>query len=163
MEAWRAAWQHRTPRERGTLSIGAIVLALLLGYVFAWEPLRTERERLHRTVPSLRLQWERFATDAAEARRLKRDRIENPRPESMREALEAASARMGLRLGSMVDAGPESITVSVGPLPYESFVRWVGELAAHDGVAVRAVQFEATDVPGTVMVSSLLLHRAERR
>jgi general secretion pathway protein M len=162
MDSLRAMWYARTPRERLALTIAGIVVALFLLYTFVWEPVRAERARLRDSLPQLRAQAARFSADAAEASRLRASARERPQSVSGPAAVEAVADQVGVRgsIGSVTEVTGGRLQVVLEPLPYEAFVRWIGELARSAGLAVESVQLRPGPKPGLVLVESLVFKGA---
>ena len=159
MDALRAAWQARSPRERAALVFGGVLVATLLLYGFAWEPLRAEHKRLRESLPHLRVQSAQFAADAAEAGRLRRTGQSISRTENPRASVEAAADQSGVRprIRLVTEVAGGRLQVAVEPLPYEGFIRWIGALASGAGITVESVQLRLGPTPGTVLVDTLVL------
>lgn len=159
MDALRAVWQVRTPRERTALALGGLVVAALLLYGFAWEPLRAEHKRLCEFLPQLRAQSMQFSADAAEAGRLRGIAQTASRSESPRAALEATAVAAGVRprIRSITEAAGGRLQVAVEPVAYEALIRWIGALASGAGITVESVQLRPGPTPGTVLVETLVL------
>ncbi len=52
MNALRAAWKARSPRERTVMGFGAAILSVALLYAFVWEPARGAQKRLREYLPN---------------------------------------------------------------------------------------------------------------
>jgi type II secretory pathway component PulM len=159
MDALRAVWHVRTPRERTALACGSVVVAALLLYGFAWEPLRAEHKRLREFLPQLRAQSLQFAADAAEAGRLRGVAQTASRSESPRAAVEATAVEAGVRprIRSIAEVAGGRLQVAVEPVPYEALIRWIGALSSSAGITVESVQLRPGPTPGTVLVETLVL------
>jgi general secretion pathway protein M len=159
MESLRAAWEARTPRDRSALAFGAVALVALLLYGFVWEPWRMQQAQLREQLPRLRAQAAQFATDAAEAARLR----ERARPaavgEQARAAIESSAVEAGVRpqVKSISEAAGGRFRVTLEPVAYDAFIRWIGALAAGAGIAIESLQLRAGATPGMVAVDALVL------
>ncbi|GAB3258320.1 type II secretion system protein GspM [Chitinimonas naiadis] len=56
-------WKQRNARERAILTAGAVFLLLALIYALMIDPINTERNRLSRSLPTLRTEVARFERD----------------------------------------------------------------------------------------------------
>jgi general secretion pathway protein M len=162
MDSLRTMWHARTPRERFALTVAGVVIAVFLLYSFVWEPVRAERSRLRESLPQLRAQAARFATDAAEVTRLRASTRGQPQSAGGPAAVEAAADQIGVRasITSITEAPGGRLQVALEPLPYEALVRWIGELARSAGLAVESVQLRPGPKPGLVVVESLVFKGA---
>ncbi|MGB8435536.1 MAG: type II secretion system protein M [Burkholderiales bacterium] len=163
MDSARTMWLARTPRERFALTVAAGVIAALLLYSFVWEPVRAERARLRESLPQLRAQAAQFASDAAEASRLRASARGQPPSVGGATAVEAAAEQIGVRanITSITEVSGGRLQVALEPVPYEALVRWIGELARSAGLAVESVQLRPSPKPGIVIVESLVFKGAE--
>lgn len=162
MDSLRTIWHARTPRERLALTVAGVVIAVFLLYSFVWEPVRAKRMRLLESLPQLRAQATQFATDAAEASRLRASTRGRPQSVGGPTAVEAAADQIGIRasITSITVAPGGRLQVALEPVPYDALVRWIGELARRAGLAVDSVQLRPGPKPGTVLVESLVFKGA---
>jgi general secretion pathway protein M len=164
MDFLRAAWEARTPRERSVLAAGAVVLAALLGYQFAWSPLMAERERLRSSIVTLRVQAAAFTEDASEAEQLRGSANSRERSGTPLQTLRALAERNGMRgrIKSIAESPDGRLQVALEPAPYEGVVRWLGEVARDGALSVESIEMKRTNTPGMVQVESLVF-KANRR
>lgn len=154
-------WQARNPRERMTLLIGGVLSLLLVLYLFVWDPITSDRERLLRDLPTLRARGAEFRRNADEAEafrtRLKSRATGQPLPAT----IEASSkqANLGAPLRSVQSLSDDRAQVSGNGIQFDALVRWIATLAANDGIAVDMVQASAAPEPGRVQLDSLILKR----
>jgi len=162
MEALRAYWNSREPRERLMLGAGGAIAAILLVYLVIWDPIATERARLARDLPALRTQVAEFRKAADEAEALRgRMRARTSATQPLPQAIQAASQRanLGAPLNQVQSLGADRAQVAASALPFEPFVRWLAQMAQVDGISVETVQATAGAEAGRVQVESLVLRR----
>lgn len=149
-------WRRIGARERRLIGIGLAVLLPATLYLYVWQPLTAERAALTRTNERLRVELAGLRADAAEAERL-RSLGAIGAGGSPRAAAESAASRFRLDGRMRVEAAPGSagITVNFENVPFDAWLRWVGELAAQ-GVNVAASRVEALPVAGQVRASATL-------
>lgn len=152
-------WFHtRSPRERQVLVGGAAVLAALLFYLVAWEPL-TDREReLAARVAQQREQLAWMRSAAAELRTM------TPRGSpgtedggSLLSVIDRSANDAGLAsaVRRLAPEGDGRVRVWLGDAPYRTTVRWLESLARR-GVVPLSVQMERGESAGQVEVRLLL-------
>ena len=159
MEALRELWNAREPRERRVIAagLGALLVAVLWAYV--WEPISTDRERLVATLPKLRAQAQQVATQGAEVERLRNAARSRGTPSAPDAAIGAAAKSLGLgeAIGTVTALGEGRLQVAVKPVAFDALVRFLGELAAAQGLAVESLVVRVAPEPGRVQVETLVL------
>jgi general secretion pathway protein M len=159
MDFLRTAWEARTARERGVLALGAIAVVLLLLYQYVWSPLVVERERLRNSIVPLRVHAAQFAHDASEAEQLRTAAHSRERDATPTQTLQALAERNDLRdrVKSVAESPDGRVQVTLEPVPYETVVRWLGDIAQSGSLAVESLEMKRTSTPGVVQVESLVL------
>ena len=152
--AW---WNGLQPRERRMLGVGAIVIALMLGWAFIWYPLTHSRIELEKRVARQRedLAWMR--QHLPEARELHaqgaRGRVERQGKSLL--ALADATARSSGLAGALKrvePAGGKSVRVSFEVADFDALMNWLDALARDYGV--QATDFSADKVEGLGLVNA---------
>jgi type II secretory pathway component PulM len=159
MEALRAAWHGRNPRERTAIAFGGVSVAVLLIYGFVWEPLRAEHIRLRAALPHLRAEAAQFNADAAEAGRLRKIGHVMQPGASPRASVETAAKQTGVgkSIKSVTEVSGGRLQIVMDPVSYELLIRWVGGLTSNAGIAVESMHLRPGPAPGTVFVDTLVL------
>ena len=70
LNTWAGFWEARTAREKGLLTWGGAVLAVVIIWSVLWAPAQEGRARLRESIPSLQRQLSQMTADANEARAL---------------------------------------------------------------------------------------------
>lgn len=154
-------FQARTPREQRILAGSAAVLAALLLYLLAWEPLTEREAQLASRVDQQRSQlaWMQAAT--AELRGLAPASSAGQGDDSSLLSLidrTASEAGLAASVKRLAPEGDHEVRVWLGNAPYIATVRWLENLARL-GIAPRTVQMERHETDGRVE-ARLLLGRA---
>jgi type II secretory pathway component PulM len=147
MEALRAAWLLRAPRERSILkalaaALGVLVLALI------WSSVQSERARLQKAVPLAQARLQRMQDDAAEVVRLRgQSSAPAAAPTSLADAVAASAHGRQLDL-AVTGEGADRIQVH-GSAAFDDAVAWLATVqqdfklrvatltATRNGAAVR--------------------------
>ena len=153
--------QTLSPRERAALLGGGAVLALVLFYVAAWEPLATRRAELAERVTQQRTQLAWMQAAAAEARTLlARGGPQQAAGGSLLSLIDrtAGEAGLGDAVRRLAPEGDDGVRVWLGEAPYAATVQWLESLARL-GISPLSVQMERHEASGRVE-ARLLLGRA---
>lgn len=149
-------WRDLGRRERGLILAGLGVLLPVALYLYLWQPLTTQRERLHDEVQRLRGDLASLRADAEEIARLRQQPQGSPGASA--EALaRAAAARQGIddRLGAVTASGNDRLMVEFAAVPFTPWLAWLGELGA-TGHGVVACDIELAAQPGELRVQVTL-------
>lgn len=153
-------WQARDARERVILGVGGSLVAVLLLYLLVWEPIQTDRQRLLRDLPKMRVQVEQFRRDAEEAEALRARARSRTATQSLPATVEASArqAQLGSGIKSVQAMGTDRAQVSGATVSFDNLVRWMATVAQSEGITVDALQASAGE-PGRVQIESLILKR----
>lgn len=151
-------WQERSPRERGVLVGGALVLAGILAWVGAWEPLEHKRAALRQQVSdnAAALAWLRTAVEAHEAGGTRAGD-----DASLLARVDTTARTFGVQsqLSSIEPDGAQRIRLQFADVPFDALARWLDALAKQ-GVTVDELSLQRG--PGAGRVHARLALRDER-
>jgi general secretion pathway protein M len=154
--------QTRSARERQLLAGGALLLAALLLYLLAWEPLAQREQALAERVAQQRSQLTWLAGAASEARTLtRRERVPEAQDgASLLSVIDrsAAQAGLGAALQRLAPEGDQGVRVWLDDASYAATLQWLDALGGH-GIHVVSVQMEGHATRGRI-TARLLLGRA---
>ena len=154
MRAW---WQRLQERERRMLGIGGVVVALLLGYAFAWYPLAHLRATLATRVARQHddLAWMRQHLSQAVDLKAQGVRSHADRQGKSLLALADVSARGAGLAGALKRVEPtggNSVRVSFEIADFDTLINWLDALGRDYGVQV--TDFSADKVEGLGLVNA---------
>lgn len=154
MRAW---WSNLADRERRIVGVGAIVVALMLGWALVWHPLALKRETLRETVENDRrdLAWVRVATADVDRLRTVGTHARRDRQGRSLLALADATARSGgleSALRRVEPTGPASVRVSVEGARFDVLIDWIEALTRDYGI--EAIDFSADRADGVGLVNA---------
>jgi general secretion pathway protein M len=150
----RAYWNELSPRDRRVLAIGAVVVAVLLGWAFVWHPLDRKRSELEQRV-ALERQSLAFVRGAAAT-------LAGERPGAGAGAARAGRSLLALADASARDAGLEaalrrvepvnarSVRVTLELARFDAMVLWIESLARDYAVRVSDLSADRADAVGLV-------------
>ena len=153
LDRFRAWWGTLAEREQRVLAAGAAILALVVLYLGAWEPLaQTQRDRV-RALEDARALATLLETLAVEVQR-------------SRGAGGAGTAGAGQSLLAVIDQsrrassvakqprlqvdGDNAVRVWLEDVPFDALLRWLGDLQTRYGVRVDTADIERESGPGLV-------------
>lgn len=151
-------WRARAPRERVVLAAGAALLALALGYAYAWLPMQRELVQLRETLPHLRAQAEQIQRDAEEVARLRARPAASQRGGSVTAVVEQRAAASGLRehIATLAAQDDGRVRVVLPRIGFDAWLAWIGELQAAHGVRVESARIESSGEAGMVRIEAVL-------
>ena len=162
MEAFKAYWAAREPRERMMLAGGIAAALILILYMLVWDPIQTSRARLAIEMPKLRAQAAQFRLDAEQAEAL-RGRIKSndsgkPLPSVIDTSAKAAGVRESIK--QIQSLSNDRTQINLANVSFESLVQWLAGLGATEGIAVETMNASAASQSGRVQVESLVVRSA---
>jgi len=154
MRAW---WSTLAVREQRMVAVGAIVVALLLGWALVWHPLALKRAELLDTVDAERRDLAYVRVAAAEVERLRAAGTHSRADRQGRSllALADATARAGGLEGALRRVEPvssSSVRVSFESARFDALVAWIENLTRDYGI--EATDFSADRADGVGLVNA---------
>ncbi len=154
MKQWFESLQ---PRERTTLSIGAVATVAILFYAFVWEPITTGRENLRTSIGQKQQMLSNLYRASAESA------VDGPAEtggQSLFVLIDQTAQTNGLS-GAVTRArpnGPNEINVTFTNASFDALVGWLIQLNQNDGILVDGASINNTRERGLVS-GQLLLRR----
>ena len=154
MSALRQRWEALAPREQRVLSLGALVLLGVLGYVLVWEPLALSREEWRTRVIAAEtdLSWMRAVAPQVQAQRSAQPLASGHDGRSLLARVDASAREAGL--GSVllrvepVAAG--QVRVQFERAGFDALMRWLETLSAQYGTRVTELSVQRSEGVGLV-------------
>jgi general secretion pathway protein M len=149
-----AYWMARTEQERRTLSIGAGVLLLALGYLILIAPALEGRAQLRAQLPQLRQQAAQMHALADEARSL----AAQPAPQvppMTRESLQQSLSARGINPSSLAMTG-EYAKLQVNNVSFANLMSWLDAQRRENRIQAQDASFTSLPVAGQVDASLTL-------
>jgi general secretion pathway protein M len=157
MQALRAFWSQRAPRERLALAAAAVVVLLALTYLLLIEPAATGIPRLERSLPQARTQAEQLDRLLAEAAALKaRPQTAVLPPAEARAAVERSLQAAGLKASRITPLAEGDLQLAFSGVPYAAWSTWLAGVEREAGARAGAVTARATGTPGAADIEVVL-------
>lgn len=155
LERPRLRWQALEPRERGLLGFGLALLLPVTLYLYVWQPMQEERQRLAIRADQLREELTVLRTRAEEVKRMRGAPV--AAAASLENAARQGAAQAGVadRLQGLTPQGADRLEVRFDAVPFDAWLRWLGQLSSQ-GVVLAACQVEALPTPGMARVRATL-------
>ncbi len=152
MRAW---WNALALREQQTLAIGAIIVALMLGWAIIWHPLAVKRAELREAVDAQRRDLAYVRVAAAEVERLRAAGTHSRADRQGRSllALADATARAGGLEGALrrvEPVGASSVRVSFEFARFDALIGWIENLTRDYGIETTDFSADRADGVGLV-------------
>jgi general secretion pathway protein M len=165
MKTW---WMNLADRERRVLQVGALLLALLAGYVLVWEPLQQSRQDWQRRAEAAdaSLHWMRAAAGQVLQRRGQAGAIAAPLDDgrSLLARIDGGAREAGLggALLRVEPIGPDQVRVQFQQAGFDALMGWMEGLALQHGVRVSELSVQRSQGVGQVD-ARMMLEQAPRR
>ncbi len=154
MKEW---WLGLQARERRTLMIGGVALAITLLYFGLWDPFQSNLKRMEQAVEknqALLLWMER---SAAEVKQLTRagSGAGNRRATSGRSLLAlvdqtAKRSRLGVALKRVEPEGKDAVRVWLEQASFDDMMSWLIQLERKNGITIETITVDRQEAPGRV-------------
>ncbi len=162
MDAFKAFWQERAPREKMVLVLLALVVALALVVLILVEPAATGISKLERALPQTRAQAAQLDALLSEVKSLKaRAQVATVSAQEARGAIEKSLAAAGLKAARIVPLSDGDIQLTFANVPYASWAVWLSATERELGARTTSVVANGNATPGNVDVE-LALRLARR-
>ena len=145
-------WSERPPRECLLLAGGALAVALVVLYLFLWQPGLAASRRLSATLPKLRAQVELMRKQQAEIAVLRKNAGTAAQPGDLKVLLQSSVARAPFQKSvQRIDApSAERATLMVSAAGFDEWLRWSLEAQRETGARLERCTITALPEPGMV-------------
>jgi len=128
----------RSPRERMALLAGGLVLLVLIGYGFLYQPLSQATASLTKRLPAERADLRLMRVQAAEIQRL-RTRMGDSGKGGVEQRVKSSAAALGIgeSITQLVALSDDQIQLSTQPLPTNTWIDWLTDLERQGLTVVR--------------------------
>ncbi len=136
-------WQHLPSRERAALLALAGFLALVLLYMFVWQPTVQRLERARSYYESQQVLYTYIQENAPRARGLAQTKTVLA-PEQLQGLVTTSAQQRGLNLERLDNDGSSGLLISLAKAPFEPLLLWLSELQSQ-GVRLSEVNFDKAE------------------
>ena len=153
MDAVKAFWNERAPREKTILALLGLVLGVTLIFLVLIEPAASGITRLERGLPQARSQAAQLDTLLAEVKSLKaKAQVATVSAQEARGAIEKSLAAAGLKATRIVPLSDGDIQLTFANVPYASFAGWLAATERELGARTTSVVANGNATLGNVDV-----------
>lgn len=152
-------WDSRASRERRAISLGAILVLPVLGYMLLWQPAHVAGAKLRAGVPALRAQAAHLHTQVAEVEMLRH----HPHPAvldatALKMAVEASAARHQMRgaISTLEAQEPDAVRITLASVSFEQWLRWLRGMEQEQHIRAESAGIAALPQAGMVKISATL-------
>jgi len=157
MDALRAFWSVRAPRERLALVLAAAVVVFAAVYLLLIEPAATGIPRLQKSLPAARTQAEQLDRLLAEVASLKaKPQPAVLAPADARSALEKSLEGAGLKASRIVSLAEGDLQITFADVPFAAWSTWLAGAERELGARASVVTARATSTPGAADIEMSL-------
>lgn len=153
MKAWWLGLNSREQRLIG--SLGGVVLIFIF-YSLVWQPLN---ENITNTEKKLKRQQEILVFVKQEVSRYKASGSSSQRPQaagSLASIVNKAASRSGIAITRIQPQG-QDLQVWIDNIAFNTLLQWLEQLSQQQGLMIKNIDLDATDVNGEVRVRRLQL------
>jgi general secretion pathway protein M len=156
LNTWAGFWEARTAREKGLLTWGGAVLALVIVWAVLWAPAQEGRARLRETIPSLQRQLSQMTAQANEARSLSAAaQGVAPTGGALRDALTASLNDHGLS-ATQVQVLGNAVQIQLKNASFPAWTQWLDDARKQFKVQVAEAHVTAQKPDGQVDLTASL-------
>jgi type II secretory pathway component PulM len=150
-------WTACTARQRAAIAAGIAALAGAVLYLLLWQPGLAAQQSLSATLPRLRAQLEDMRWQRQEVMAL-RKQLGASAPSGDLAALlraSAAQAPFAPAVERIENLSGSKVRMQAGPLPFDAWLAWIGNVQRELGIRVDATRISALDQPGMVRLEAI--------
>ncbi len=157
MKTLQQSWQKISPRERLTLSVGALGVVLILFYALAWQPWQDALQRLRAQVPAKQetLAW--MQRQAGTVKPLLARKQKNPRRDNtpLLTVVETTAKQANIHesIRRMSPGAENEVKIWLTDADFDKWIRWLETLRARDVAVSSANVNRAADNRVTIRVT----------
>ena len=149
-------WKACSARERAAVAAAVTFVAAAALYFLLWQPGMAARESLSETLPRLRAQLEdmRWQRDEVAALRKKVGTATPSGDLAVVLRASAAQAPFAPAVERIESLPGGKARMGAGPLPFDAWLAWIGNLQRELGIRIEACRVNALDQPGIVRLEA---------
>jgi general secretion pathway protein M len=156
LNTWAGFWEARTAREKGLLTWGGAVLAVVIIWSVLWAPAQEGRARLRESIPSLQRQLSQMTADANEARALSASaQGVAPTGGALKDALTASLNDHGLA-ATQVQVLGNAVQIQLKNASFPAWTQWLDDARKQFKVQVSEAHVTGLKQDGQVDLTASL-------
>ncbi|MEM5338797.1 type II secretion system protein GspM [Paraburkholderia azotifigens] len=156
LNTWASFWEARTVREKGLLTWGGAVLAVVIVWSVLWAPAQEGRARLRESIPSLQRQLSQMTAEANEARALSASaQGVAPTGGALKDALTASLNDHGLA-ATQVQVIGNAVQIQLKNASFPAWTQWLDDARKQFKVQVSEAHVTGLKQDGQVDLTASL-------
>lgn len=150
-------WTACTARQRAAITAGIAVLAGTALYLLLWQPGLAAQQSLSTTLPRLRAQLEDMRWQRQEVMALRKQLGASAPSGDLAALLRASGAQAPFApaIERIESLSGSKVRMQAGPLPFDAWLAWIGNVQRELGIRVDACRISALDQPGMVRLEAI--------
>jgi type II secretory pathway component PulM len=144
----RQFWHGLALRERRLALAGLVILLPVAGYLYVWQPLKTQWTRQQAEVVRLEVKLRELEADIVQVERLRR--LPAPVPEPLEALIARAPAGAGVNR-----LGPDQVELHWSAVDVRAWLAWVAE-AGPRGLRIERCELAPAATPGRLTVQMIV-------
>ena len=155
-QTWAGFWDQRTDREKGLLTWGGGILAVVVAWSVLWAPAQEGRSHLRESLPSMQRQLAQMTAQANEARALSAA-VQGVAPTgaALKDALTASLGDHGLN-ASQVQVVGNAVQIQMKNASFPAWTSWVDDARKQFKVQISEAHVSALKEDGQVDLTASL-------
>jgi general secretion pathway protein M len=155
-QTWAGFWDQRTEREKGIITWGGGVLAVVIAWSVLWAPAQEGRAHLRESLPSLQRQLAQMTANANEARALSAAaQGVAPTGAALKDALSASLSDHGLA-ATQVQVIGNAVQIQMKNASFPAWTSWVDDARKQFKVQIAEAHVTALKDDGQVDLTASL-------
>ena len=147
-------------RERGLILAGVLAIALVVGYLYVWNPLVAKRLQLQQEIKrdQQTLKWLSRADQQIEQLRRAGVKLPSPRSEAVLVIVERLLKQRHLNpyVTQVQQSNAKTVVLKLQDVPFDQFVQWLILLWREQQLRVQSLSLQRSVTEGTVSVTVTL-------
>ena len=155
-QTWAGFWDQRTDREKGLLTWGGGILAVVMAWSVLWAPAQEGRSHLRESLPGMQRQLAQMTAQANEARALSAA-VQGVAPTgaALKDALTASLNDHGLN-ASQVQVVGNAVQIQMKNASFPAWTSWVDDARKQFKVQISEAHVSALKEDGQVDLTASL-------
>jgi general secretion pathway protein M len=155
-QTWAGFWDQRTDREKGLLTWGGGILAVVVAWSVLWAPAQEGRSHLRESLPGMQRQLAQMTAQANEARALSAA-VQGVAPTgaALKDALTASLNDHGLN-ASQVQVVGNAVQIQMKNASFPAWTSWVDDARKQFKVQISEAHVSALKEDGQVDLTASL-------
>ena len=152
-------WETRPLQERKWITVGAMLILPLFGYLQLWQPAHDAVGKLHKNLPQLRMQSEQMRVAAGQVEEMRhRPQLAVMDAAAVKNAVEESASKHQLRdaLTTIVAQEPNAVRITLNAVSFEKWLTWLRDLQDSQHIRIDSTSITPLSDSGMVAIQATL-------